>query len=150
MPDPHVARESVWLPFIRSELGANADTLLVGHSSGACAGMRLAELTKLFALVAVSLTPDDLGDSNEKASGYYDRAWDWAKVRANTQHCVQFASVDDPFIPLQMQQQARDGLAGASSIGSGTFEYIELEAKSHFFDSRQEEILACCLALLRK
>lgn len=151
MPDPDVAREAVWLPFIRETLGAGPDTLVVGHSSGACAAVRLAETDKLFGVVAVSLTPDDLGDANERASGYYDRPWLWDKVRTNVAHVVQFASTDDPFIPLALMHQARDGFAaGGAAGGAGTFEYIELSGKSHFFERRQREVLEACVAVLKK
>ena len=40
MPDPNVARESIWLPFIRDVLKADERTIVVGHSSGAEAAMR--------------------------------------------------------------------------------------------------------------
>ncbi len=73
MPDPDTARESIWLPFITDVLHADSDTLLVGHSSGAVAGLRLAETVRLGALVVVSVTPSDLDDENERASGYYSR-----------------------------------------------------------------------------
>ena len=44
MPDPHRARRSVWLPFMLSALGcSNPETIVVGHSSGAVAAMRLME-----------------------------------------------------------------------------------------------------------
>ena len=43
MPDPVGARESIWLPFMRDELGCGEDTVIVGHSSGAAAAMRFAE-----------------------------------------------------------------------------------------------------------
>lgn len=154
MPDPDVAREAVWLPFIRGTLGAGAGTVLVGHSSGACAAVRLAETDALFAVVAVSLTPDDLGSANERASGYYSRPWEWAKVRANVAHVVQFASDDDPFIPLALMHQARDGFAAAGAAppaaAAGTFEYVELRNKSHFFSRKQPEILAKVVELLGK
>jgi uncharacterized protein len=42
MPDPLEAKESVWLPFILNTLGADADAVLVGHSSGAAAALRVA------------------------------------------------------------------------------------------------------------
>ena len=45
MPDPHVCREKIWVPFVREELipeGAAESTVVVGHSSGAVAAMRLA------------------------------------------------------------------------------------------------------------
>jgi predicted alpha/beta hydrolase family esterase len=40
MPDPVAARESIWVPFLRDELGADERTIVVGHSSGAEAAMR--------------------------------------------------------------------------------------------------------------
>lgn len=43
MPDPVGARENIWLPFMQDELGCDAHTIIVGHSSGAAAGMRYAE-----------------------------------------------------------------------------------------------------------
>lgn len=47
MPDPVAAREGVWLPFMRRELGVGPDTVVVGHSSGAAAAMRLAETDRV-------------------------------------------------------------------------------------------------------
>lgn len=32
MPDPHVARESVWLPFVREEIGVDEATIVIGES----------------------------------------------------------------------------------------------------------------------
>ena len=40
MPDPVGAKESVWVPFMRETLKVGADTVVVGHSSGALAAMR--------------------------------------------------------------------------------------------------------------
>ena len=68
--------------------------------------------------------------------------------RRNVRHLILFASDDDPFIPLRLQRSVRDGLASAGAGGAaggepvGTFEYIELEGRSHFFAPRQPEILA--------
>ena len=36
-PDPHACRGSVWLPFVRDELHADENSVLIGHSSGAVA-----------------------------------------------------------------------------------------------------------------
>ena len=41
----------------------------------------------------------DLGDDLEKQSGYFNRAWQWEKIKENTEFIVQFASTDDPFLP---------------------------------------------------
>jgi len=40
MPDPYDAKESIWLPFIKKDLGCDKNTILIGHSSGAEAIMR--------------------------------------------------------------------------------------------------------------
>lgn len=47
MPDPVRASEGAWLPFMREALGADAGAVVVGHSSGAAAAMRLAETDRL-------------------------------------------------------------------------------------------------------
>jgi hypothetical protein len=43
MPDPFGAKESEWVPFLLGECGVDANTLIIGHSSGAEAAMRLME-----------------------------------------------------------------------------------------------------------
>ena len=45
MPDPIGAQESIWIPFIKDELKADENTVVIGHSSGAEAAMRLLENT---------------------------------------------------------------------------------------------------------
>jgi pimeloyl-ACP methyl ester carboxylesterase len=84
-PDPYTARESVWLPFIKNDLGgslysvvvlirlrllvpigfyhaADENTILVGHSSGAEAIMRYLEKNKIHGAVLVSACWTDLGE----------------------------------------------------------------------------------------
>ena len=45
-PDAVLARAEYWLPFIK-ELGADENTILIGHSSGAVAAMRYVETNKI-------------------------------------------------------------------------------------------------------
>ena len=71
MPDPIRARRTVWLKFMLKELGADERTVVIGHSSGAVAAMRLLETHRLAGAVLVSACHTDLGDANEAASGYY-------------------------------------------------------------------------------
>ena len=152
MPDADRARRRVWAPFIEAELvRGDEDVVVVGHSSGALAALRLAERSRVRALVLVSATPSDLGDANEAASGWYDDPWLWERVRANARRVVLFASDDDPFIPIALQRAVRDGLAGAGDAGAaggtGTFEYVELSGRSHFFARSQPEIEAGVIRL---
>jgi predicted alpha/beta hydrolase family esterase len=72
MPDPHRARESIWLPYLMEIIGEDLEhTLLIGHSSGAEAAMRLAETKKLLGLILVSACHTDLGDENERLRYVY-------------------------------------------------------------------------------
>jgi predicted alpha/beta hydrolase family esterase len=75
MPDPHGARESQWVPFIRNTLKVDEKTILIGHSSGCEAIMRLVEKEKVRGVILVAACHTDLGDENERASEYFNRPW---------------------------------------------------------------------------
>jgi predicted alpha/beta hydrolase family esterase len=98
-PDPDLARNEFWLPFLE-DLGADEDTILIGHSSGAVAAMRYAETHKIYGSVLVGACYTDLGYESEKQSGYYDDPWQWDAIQKNQRWIIQFASTDDPFIPI--------------------------------------------------
>lgn len=99
-PDPIKAREKYWLPFI-TKLGADENTILIGHSSGAVAALRYAEKHQILGSVLVSACFTDLDLESEKISGYYDHSWDWEKIKQNQSWIIQFHSTDDPFIPIE-------------------------------------------------
>lgn len=100
-PDNQLARESYWIPFLKNVLKADAKTILVGHSSGAIAAMRYAETNRLLGSVLVGGYHTDLGLPTEKQSGYFDRPWDWPSIMQNQKWIIQFASVNDPWIPIE-------------------------------------------------
>lgn len=75
MPDPHAARESIWVPFIRDTLKLDKQTVLVGHSSGCEAIMRIIEKHQVRGVVLVAACHTDLGDEGERESEYYNRPW---------------------------------------------------------------------------
>ena len=135
MPDPVGAKESVWVPFMRETLKVGADTVVVGHSSGAVAAMRLAEETPVAALVLVSACHTDLGDPGERAAGYYARPWRWDAIRANCGRIIQFHSDNDPFIPDSEARHVAENLQS---------EYSELPGRSHFFAPPFAECLGVC------
>ncbi|XP_044146613.1 serine hydrolase RBBP9 [Bufo gargarizans] len=110
MPDPVTARESIWLPFMESELQCDSKTIVIGHSSGAAAAMRFSETHQVFAIILVSAYTSDLGDENERESGYFSRPWQWEKIKSNCRHIIQFGSTDDPFLPWSEQQAVADNL----------------------------------------
>ena len=106
MPEPLRALRSLWVPYMRTELRCGADTIVVGHSSGAVAAMRLAETDRLLAVFLVSAYTSDLGDHLEAESGYFDGPWRWKDMKANVRYpWVQFASESDPFLPVEQQRE---------------------------------------------
>lgn len=139
-PDPIVAREKYWLPFI-TELGANEKTILMGHSSGAVAAMRYAETKKILGSILVGACYTDLGEENEKASGYYDHPWDWQAIIKNQNWIVQFASTDDPFIPISEARYIHEQLKT---------EYHEYTDQGHFMDKKFPQIIEALKSKIEK
>ena len=100
-PDSYLARSSIWLPFLKDQLKVDENTILIGHSSGALAAMRFAEKNPILGSVLVGAMHTDLGVETETLSGYYNKPWNWQAIKDNQQWIVQFASTDDPWIPIQ-------------------------------------------------
>jgi len=105
MPDPVVAREKHWVPFMRESLCCDERSIIIGHSSGAVAGMRFAEQYKIAGLILVSAYVSDLGIDSERESGYFNRPWEWDTIKSNCGFIVQFGSSDDPFLPWEEQEE---------------------------------------------
>jgi|SRR3989344_558038 len=121
-PDPVLARAKYWLPFLK-KLGADENTVLIGHSSGAIAALRFAENNKILGSVLVGGYYTDLGDEGEKKSGYFDESWNWEKIKNNQKWIIQFNSQDDPWIPIAEARYINKML---------NTEYHEYEKEGHF------------------
>ncbi|XP_002731667.1 serine hydrolase RBBP9-like [Saccoglossus kowalevskii] len=132
MPDPEIAREKYWIPFMHNELKCDENTVIIGHSSGAEAAKRYAEKYKVHGIVLVSSCVTDLGDDTEKESGYYSRPWEWKKIKENTEWIIQFGSTDDPFIPWQEQQEI------VNQLSPELYKYTN---KGHFMTSVFPELI---------
>ena len=102
MPSPLGAPESEWIPFLKDELKADENTVVIGHATGAVAAMRLLEQIPLRGCVLVSACHTDQGDEDEQKTGYYSRPWLWDQMKKNVGSfgIHQFHSNDDPFIPV--------------------------------------------------
>ena len=123
-PDNVRASAGVWLPFLET-LGADANTVLVGHSSGAVAALRYAETHRLLGSVLVGVCHTDLGDAGERASGYYREPWRWDDIRRHQDWIGIFQSSDDPHIPV----------AEARFIAAQLrCSYFEHDDRGHFVD----------------
>jgi uncharacterized protein len=126
-PDNIKARANVWLPHLES-LGADENTILIGHSSGAVAAMRYAESHLLLGSILVGVCHTDLGDSFEAASGYYRAPWQWDTIRGNQRWIAIYNSIDDEHIPIAEARFV------AAQLRCSYFEFTD---RGHFVDSRQ-------------
>jgi len=100
-PDEDLARVSYWIPFLKDTLKADEKTIIIGHSSGAIAAMKFAEENRILGSVLVGAYHSDLGIEKEKLSGYFDTPWDWNAIKKNQQWIIQFAGMNDPWIPVE-------------------------------------------------
>ncbi|AKM79354.1 MAG: hypothetical protein UX85_C0002G0049 [Candidatus Beckwithbacteria bacterium GW2011_GWB1_47_15] len=139
-PDPVLAREKYWLPFLREELKADKNTILIGHSSGAIAAMRFTEKNQLLGSILVASYYTDLGDKEEKASGYFDRPWQWDKIRKNQKWIVQFASIDDPYFPI------KEPLFIHQKLNSEYHQYLD---KGHFGADKKKKKFPEIVAVIK-
>jgi predicted alpha/beta hydrolase family esterase len=130
-PDPDKARAKYWLPFIE-ELGADENTVIIGHSSGAVAAMRYAQDHQIYGSVLVGACYTDLGYPSEKISGYYDTPWDWEAIKANQRWILQYASPDDPDIAISEPRYIQKKLST---------KYFELPKRGHFQDNTFPELI---------
>lgn len=139
-PDSVLARAKYWLPFIK-KLGADENTILVGHSSGAVAAMRYAEKHKILGSILVAVCYTDLGLEDEKLSRYYDKPWKWKTIKNNQKWIVQFASVDDRFIPIEEARFVHKKLKT---------EYYEFKHQGHFSSWDKKTDFQQIVAIIKK
>lgn len=122
-PDMPIGRQRYWLPFLKDTLKADEHTVLIGHSTGAIAAMRFAEKNQILGTVLVAAYESDLGIESEKMSGYFGRPWNWDAIKNNQRFIIQFASTDDPFIPIEEARAVHKNLLT---------EYCEHSESGHF------------------
>lgn len=122
-PDNKLARASVWLPFLKNILKADENTILLGHSSGAVAAMKYAEEHTIYGSILVAAYHTDLNLTDEKKSGYFDTTWQWENIKRNQKWVMQYASRNDPFIPIKEALFVHEKLKS---------EYTEYPSMGHF------------------
>lgn len=132
MPDPIVGRESLWIPFMREELKIGENSIIVGHSTGAVAAVRFCEQYKVRGIVIVGAYTTDCGIENERLSGYFDRPWEWDKVKTNTDWIVQFGSEDDEYLSWAEQVEVSVGLKS---------EFHQFKDRGHFISGVFPEMI---------
>jgi len=132
MPDPVLARANYWVPFIEQKVAGDEDIILIGHSSGTVASFKYAEKHKIKGMVIVGAYHTDLGLDDEKQSGYFDKPFEWEKIKNNSQWIIQFAAVDDSVIPISEARYVAKKLSS---------EYHEYPDKGHYLHEETPEII---------
>lgn len=122
-PDPILARASYWIPFLKDTLQPDEKTIIIGHSSGAIASMRYAEENPILGSVLVGTYHTNLGIDAEKLSGYFDTPWNWEAIKKNQKWIIQFASTNDPWVPIEEARFVHDKL---------NTDYHEFKNQGHF------------------
>ena len=140
-PDSELARASYWLPFLEKELKADKNTIIIGHSSGAIAAMRYAETHQILGSALIGTYYTDLGYETEKLSGYFDTPWDFDAIKKNQHWIIQFAGINDPWIPIEEARIIRDQLST---------DYYESPDQGHFGGDYYKETFSELLEALKK
>jgi predicted alpha/beta hydrolase family esterase len=133
MPDPVAAHMDIWLAFMEEGLGVDADTIVIGHSSGGVATLRYLETHKLKGAVVIGVNHTDLGDAGERESGYYTAPWQWDKIKTNAGFIVQFCSPEDPYININEPYYIHDMVES---------ELHDIRGAGHFMTPVFPELLA--------
>jgi len=154
MPDPVICSENLWIPFIKKKLHPYKYKFVIGHSSGALAGMRLAESTNIYKTYLISPALSDGGCERERSSGYYpeqmdgsSRPWKWNDMLKNSSFTI-FSGEDDRLIPIDEMRTVAKQLHLHDTI-----DYIEFkkkEKKGHFLRGEFPELLERIKTDLRK
>jgi diadenosine tetraphosphate (Ap4A) HIT family hydrolase/predicted alpha/beta hydrolase family esterase len=132
MPEPVKALRSVWVPHMLNELRCDERTIVVGHSSGALATMRLLQEHKLAGAVLLSVTLNARGYPNEQATGLYPLnedhpkmpvdggAFQWGTIRKNANgNFAVLHSDNDPWISLDEPRVCAEQLGVELNIQKG-------------------------------
>ena len=116
-------------------------TVVVGHSSGAVAAMRLAEKTKLKGIMLVATYDSDMSDANERKSGYFTRDFDWKAIKSNCEFVCCVGGTLDDLVPIQTQRRvAMNCLGLVPNVPKK--EWLELPNEDHFFTPPCSELVA--------
>ncbi|MDB5178746.1 MAG: hypothetical protein JWN01_689 [Patescibacteria group bacterium] len=126
LPRPEQPSLGEWAAFVQQEcpFDIDAETLIVGHSSGAILALILAQQNPhpIGAIAAVSVFHDNsLGW--EPNNSLFGVAFAWDTIRANTRQFLFVHSDDDPYVPLGQARYVAQKCASNTIVipGQGHF-----------------------------
>ena len=139
LPGAGVAKQ--WLPLLE-KLPIESYDLVIGHSTGANAVMKLAEKYRIKNLLIMGGTFTTLCDPSEKATGWFDHKWEWGKIQENCKGNVyQVANLKDPEISPRQSQLLHKYL-------NSVYYEFNCEATGHFSSWFKYDQLGPCFVTL--
>ena len=144
MPDPHLARRSTWIPYMLHTLGVDNRTVLIGHSTGSVASMRLSEKHRTQLVLLLPATPIWVGQTKPSAAIIRPwRPWLWDSICRTPAAIAILHSVDDSIVPFDEAQRSLMSRCTASgsprSLGHTTHLTSELQDTTSLARERTEE-----------
>jgi predicted alpha/beta hydrolase family esterase len=110
-PDRRNASSATWIPFLRSVLHIDSDTLVIAHGTGAaCLQRMLSDGVKCAGAILIAPFDTHMDDPREIQAGYFAAPFDVAEERANCPWFCVMASDDDPFVPYEASQRVAESL----------------------------------------
>ncbi len=108
-------------PFIFDNFDLNKETLLIGHSSGAVAILRLLEdLPKGQVVNKAILVGGFVNNLDwDDLKGMFDKEFNWDKIKASVKKIVLIHSDDDPYIDMKHGEMLKENLSGQLVIMKG-------------------------------
>lgn len=101
LPNPDDGKMAEWLPALIT-LNPDSNTYLVGHSLGGTLILRYLEQTQepIAGFFLVGAPVNDLARNDLHETGFFERDFEWDKIKQNSNKRFTLASIDDPTVPF--------------------------------------------------
>lgn len=159
LPRPDAPQPGPWLDALRNRLaGARpADTVLVGHSIGGVAVLRLLqqhdpETAGAFAGAVLVATPARLPAGYDPLAGFFAEPFDWPRLRRAAGRYRVLTAADDPVLAPDQVGHVREFVAGlaATAVVTATGGHYGLTPDERIdLPEAARLVLDCAPALLR-
>jgi len=135
LPDAGHPSLREWCAFVAEHcpFEIDADTLLVGHSTGATLALFAAAQAggPVGAVVAVSVVRDNDRLRWNALDRFFDEPWDYISLKAKVLARVFVHSDNDPYVPLGEAQMVAQGAEGELAVWPGQG-HFNLEMGEHY------------------
>lgn len=126
MPGGLWPKQDEWLKVIES-LEPDESTVMIGHSLGAPAILRYLEASgnkvdKLFLVAAFAV---DLGI--KETSSFFQKAFDWGKIKKNFGQAYVINEKDDPYVPLERGKEVAESLGAELIVVDGNIHFDKMD-----------------------